>query len=117
MDRLYYQTEPKKDQPNNSPVVNLIRKLAKDKKTCATICHSLWAFSCDPSVIKGMKVTCSHNIVDSVRNAGGIVMYQEDGSGTLVTYEDDWLISGRWGSDTDALLDIVFAKLRKDAKA
>ena len=48
---------------------------------------------------------------------GGIVMYQEDGSGTLVTYEDDWLISGRWGSDTDALLDIVFAKLRKDAKA
>jgi len=64
-----------------------------------------------------MKVTCSHNIIDSVQNAGGIVMYQPDGVGTVTTYEHDWLVSGRHGGDTDAVLDVLFAKLCKEHKA
>lgn len=117
MDRLYYQENPKENQPNQSPVVNLIRKLANRKKICTTICHSLWAFNCAPEVLKGMKVTCSHNIIDSVQNAGGVVMYQPDGVGTVTTYEHDWLVSGRHGGDTDAVLDVLFAKLCKEHKA
>lgn len=114
MDRLYYQSEPKKDQHNQSPVVNLIRDLAKAKKVCAAICHSLWAFNCDPKVIRGMKVTCSHNIIDSVKNAGGVVMYNADGVGTVPTFEDDWLLTGSHGGETEALLDVLFAKLKTD---
>jgi putative intracellular protease/amidase/mannose/cellobiose epimerase-like protein (N-acyl-D-glucosamine 2-epimerase family) len=116
MDRLYYQEDPKMGQANQSPVVNLVRKLAKANKICATICHSLWVFACDPKVLKGMKVTCAHNIIDSVRNAGGVVMYQPDGVGTLSTYEHDWLVSARHGGDTDELLDLIFAKLRKERR-
>jgi putative intracellular protease/amidase len=113
MDRLYYQADPKKDQPNQSPVVKLIRKLAAENKICATICHSLWAFACSPEVMSGKKVTCAHNIIDHVISAGGIVVYNADGVGTVPIYEDDWLLSCNHGGKVDMYLNTLFAKLGK----
>lgn len=113
MDRLYYQTDPKEGQPNQSPVVKLIRKLADEKKMCATICHSLWAFACAPEVLSGKKVTCAHNIIDHVINAGGVVVYDSDGIGTVPIYKDDWLLSCNSGKEAGRYLDFIFAKLRE----
>ena len=113
MDRLYYQEHPRKGQPNQSPVVKLIRKLAAAKKICATVCHSLWAFTCAPEVIREKKVTCAHNIVDHVTNAGGVVMYNRDGADTRPMYEDDWLLSCKHPNEMEMFLNALFAKLSK----
>ena len=111
MDRLYYQSHPQKDQQNQSPVVKLIRKLAEEKKMCATICHSLWAFSCAPEVLKGKKVTCAHNIVDHVINAGAEVAFGPNGVDTIPIWEDDWLLSANHGNEISNFLDFIFKKL------
>ena len=113
MDRLYYQANPQKDQPNQSPVVNLIRKLAANEKICATICHSLWAFACAPEVMSGKKVTCAHNIIDHVINAGGVVVYNKNGVGTVPVCEDNWLLSCNHPNEMETFLDMLFAKLGK----
>lgn len=113
MDRLYYQADPKEGKPNQSSVVKLIRQLAAEKIMCATICHSLWAFACAPEVLSGKKVTCAHNIIDHVINAGGVVVYNSDGIGTVPIHEDDWLLSCNAGKEVGRYLDFIFAKLRK----
>ena len=116
MDRLRYQADPKKDVPNQSPVVRLVRKIASRKLTAATICHSLWAFVCAPKVIGGMKVTCAHNIIDDVKNAGGLVQYNPDGVGTVNTFVDDWLLTGKHPGVIDEFLDVLFAYLNRKKK-
>lgn len=97
MDRLRYQVETKAGQPNQSPAVEFLRQAVKvmdegDLKV-GTICHSMWLFCADRDLIKDRKVTCAHNIICDVENAGGTVIY-EDGE-TAATYVDRNLISGR----------------------
>ena len=97
MDRLRYQVETKAGQPNQSPAVEFLRQAVKvmdegDLKV-GTICHSMWLFCADRDLIKNRKVTCAHNIICDVENAGGTVIY-EDGE-TAATYVDRNLISGR----------------------
>ncbi len=97
MDRLRYQVETKAGQPNQSPAVEFLRQAVKvmdegDLKV-GTICHSMWLFCADRHLIKDRKVTCAHNIICDVENAGGTVIY-EDGE-TAATYVDRNLISGR----------------------
>lgn len=113
-DRLRYQPDPKKGQPNNSPVVQLVRKLAEKQKTTATICHSLWAFVCAPEVIKDKKVTCASNIIDDVINAGGLIQYKESGVGLVNTYTDGWLLTGQHPAVMDEFLDVIFAHLESN---
>ena len=113
MDRLYYQSTPIKGTPNASPVVNLIRKLAAAEKLCATICHSLWAFACAPEVLCGRKVTCAHNLIDHVHNAGGIVLYNPDRKGTIPICEDEWLLSCQSPMELEKYLEIIFDKIEK----
>ena len=50
---------------------------------------------CAPEVISKLKVTCAHNIVDDVVNAGATVVYGGVDGGTIETYEDGWLVSGK----------------------
>ena len=114
MDRLRYQTSPEKDKPNQSPVVNLIRKIAAAKKTTATICHSLMAFNCAPEVMSSLKVTCSHNIIDDVRNAGGTVMYHPNVVGTLNVFEFEWMVSGKTSDNMEETTDCLIRKLNKE---
>lgn len=115
MDRLRYQQTPKQGEPNNSLVVQLVRKLAKKQKTTAVICHSLWAFVCAPEVMKDKKVTCASNIIDDVINAGGLIQYNEDGVGLVDTYIDGWLLSGQHPAVMDKFLDVIFDYLDKNS--
>ena len=114
MDRLRYQEKHEKGKPNNSPVVNLIRKIAKAKKTTATICHSLMAFNCAPEVMKTLKVTCSHNILDDVLNAGATVMYQPNGLGTRNVFEYEWMVSGKTSANMEETVDCLIRKLNRE---
>lgn len=115
MDRLRYETVRTEGNPNQSPVVQLIRKIAQAKKTSAAICHSLWAFVCAKEVLQDMKVTCSHNIVDDVENAGATVVYGGADGGTIETYEDGWLVTGKQGGYIAETTDVLINKLNRES--
>ncbi|MBG1270197.1 DJ-1/PfpI family protein [Nostoc sp. WHI] len=115
MDRLRYQVTPAPGQPNQSPAIKFLRKVVTamdaNKLKVGTICHSLWLFCAAPELLKGRKVTCIHNIIDDVRNAGGIVMY-ENGQ-TQATYVDASLISARHPGVIDEFLRVFLKELEK----
>ena len=107
MDRLRYQTKLS-DGPNSAPAVELLRqavgRMDEGKLAIGTICHSLWLFCAEPSLLKGRKVTCAHNIACDVENAGGeiIVVNGE----TVETYADGLLITGRHPGAVEAFDDL-----------
>ena len=94
MDRLRYQVNVKKGQKNMAPAVVFLRKaMATEKLKIGTICHSLWLLCADPDLLKNRKVTCAHNIICDVENAGGDVVYENDVTVDLVIDGD--LITGK----------------------
>ncbi len=113
MDRLRYQVRPKAGQPNQSPAVEFLRKAVKDMDEnnlkIGTICHSLWLFCADPQLIKGRKVTCAHNIICDVENAGGIVIYEENG--TALNYVDGNLITSQHPGVIEEFMHIFLEEL------
>ena len=95
MDRLRY--EETCNEVNQAPAVVLLRKAVElmDQGSIAigTICHSLWLFCADPDLINGREVTCAHNIVCDVKNAGAQVMSQ---SGVNIElHQQGLLITGK----------------------
>ena len=103
MDRLRYQVSVKPGQRNQAPAVNFLRTALKTKGLkVGTICHSLWLFCADPDLIKGRKVTCAHNIICDVENAGGKVVYEYDATADIVI--DGNLISGKHPGITDKFM-------------
>lgn len=96
MDRLRYQARLS-GVKNTAPAVELLRQAVKrmdaGQLAIGTICHSLWLFCADPTLINGRKVTCAHNIVCDVVNAGGEIVVV-DGE-TVETHADGLLITGR----------------------
>lgn len=107
MDRLRYQTKLS-DAPNSAPAVELLRlavvRMDEGKLAIGTICHSLWLFCAEPSLLKGRKVTCAHNIACDVENAGGeIIIINGE---TLETYADGLLITGRHPGAVEAFDDL-----------
>ena len=97
MDRLRYQPNPQSGMPNKAPAVEFLRKavamMDEDKLKIGAICHSLWLFCADPELIKGRQVTCAHNIICDVENAGGVIVY--DGDTTAAVHIDRSLITGQ----------------------
>ncbi|MBN3896134.1 MAG: DJ-1/PfpI family protein [Nostoc sp. NOS(2021)] len=97
MDRLRYEEYPKQGQPNQSPAVRFLRKAVKamdaGKLKIGTICHSLWLLCADPELLKNREVTCAHNILCDVQNAGGIIIF--DGDGTKNLHIDGNLITAK----------------------
>ena len=72
MDRLRYQPKVARGQKNNSPAVVFLRRaMQTEHLKLGAICHGLWLWCADPDLIRGRKVTCTHNIVGDVENAGG----------------------------------------------
>ncbi len=115
MDRLRYQVLPKPGQPNQSPAVEFLRQAVKVMDSgnlkIGTICHSVWLFCADPDLIKGRKVTCAHNIICDVENAGGIVMYND--SGSLSIYVDDNLISSQHPGVVEEFMQVFLEEIEK----
>jgi putative intracellular protease/amidase len=98
MDRLRYQDQIPFDSPNEAPAVRFLRDAvtAMDEVGLPVggICHSLWLFCADPALLKGRKVTCAHNILGDVVNAGGEIVFGEDRR-AVDTFVDGSLVTGR----------------------
>jgi len=111
MDRMRYQSTVTKGQKNNSPAVCFLRKAMAAKVPVGTICHSLWLFCADPDLIRGRKVTCAHNIVCDVENAGGEVVYE--GQETVEIVVDGNLISGKHPGMVDTFMEVFVKEIER----
>jgi protease I len=112
MDRLRYQVSVKKGQKNQAPAVEFLRKAIKvENLKLGTICHSLWLFCADSDLIKGRKVTCAHNIICDVENAGGEVIYEGDATADLVI--DGNLITGKHPGVTEQFMAAFISEIEK----
>ena len=115
MDRLRYEENPVEGQPNQSPAMKLIRKImATPGKKLGTICHSLWMLTAAPELLSGRKVTCAHNILCDVQNAGGKVIF--DGNKTTKYYVDGDLITGNHPNMVDEFMTLYVDEIEKTAK-
>ncbi|MBM5806649.1 MAG: thiamine biosynthesis protein ThiJ [Cyanobacteria bacterium M_surface_10_m2_179] len=111
MDRLRYQE--KLAATNQAPAVNLLRQavtlMDQGELAIGTICHSLWLFCADPSLIKSREVTCAHNIICDVENAGAKLIVQ-DGA-TVELHQQGLLITGKHpgcvGSFVERFRDVI----------
>ncbi|MBL6766206.1 MAG: DJ-1/PfpI family protein [Verrucomicrobiae bacterium] len=111
MDRLRYQETVLPGQPNQAPAVRFLREaLTVSGLKIGTICHSLWLFCADPAMLTGRKVTCAHNIVCDVENAGGVVQYEGDQTATLVIDGD--LITGKHPSMVKQFMERFVAEIQ-----
>jgi protease I len=103
MDRLRYQTTVKKGQPNQAPAVVFLRRaMQTENLKVGTICHGLWLFCADRELLSARRVTCAHNIVCDVENAGAEVIYGGDGTVDLVVDGD--LITGKHPAVVDEFM-------------
>jgi len=87
MDRLRYETNPIKGQPNQSKAAIFIRKVMTKNKLVGVICHSAWLLA-SAGLLKGRKLTCANNILYDVQDAGGDVQFRD-------VFVDGKLISGK----------------------
>ncbi len=115
MDRLRYQVNPKPGQSNQAPAVEFLRQavvmMDLDNLKIGTICHSLWLFCADVKLLKGRKVTCAHNIICDVENAGGIIVYE--GEETAATHIHGSLITGKHPGVVEEFMQIFLEELSK----
>jgi putative intracellular protease/amidase len=115
MDRLRYQANPRKGQPNQAPAVVFVRKAMAQKAKIGTICHSLWLLCADPALLKGRKVTCAHNIICDVENAGAEVIFSGDQSTDLVV--DGNLITAKHPAVTQQFMETFLKEIEGRASA
>ena len=105
MDRLRYETTIGSD--NKAPAVELLRKavtrMDANQMAIGTICHSLWLFCADTSLIKGREVTCAHNIVCDVANAGGKIIIKN--AETVELHQQGLLITGKHPGCVDIFVE------------
>jgi protease I len=90
MDRLRYQVNiSRPGQPNTAPAVEFIGAAMRATGVkVGTICHSLWLLCAAKGLLAGRQVTCAHNIVCDVENAGAQVIYEGDGTAQVVVDGD-----------------------------
>lgn len=109
MDRLRYQTQPQKGEPNKAPAVIFIREAMAQRVKVGTICHSLWLLCADPSLLQSRKVTCAHNIICDVESAGAEVIYSDEGTANLVI--DDNLITAKHPAMTQEFMETFIQEI------
>lgn len=112
MDRLRYQVNPVCGGPNKAPAVEFLRRavtaMERGRLKIGTIGHGLQLFCADPELLRGRQVTCSHNIICDVTNAGGVVMFKGDRAADL--HSQGGLITAR----DNAMVDDFFAWFAAD---
>lgn len=112
MDRLRYQVKVTKSQKNNAPAVVFLRQaIANQDVKLGAICHSLWLFCADPDLIQNRQVTCAHNIICDVENAGAEVIYDGDATKELVI--DGNLITGKHPGMVDLFMEVFVQEMGK----
>jgi len=116
MDRLRYEEHPQKGRPNQAPAVVFLRKAMKAKGVkVGTICHGLWLMCADPKLLEGRRVTCAHNIICDVENAGGQVVYDGDQTADIVVDQD--LITAKHPGVLDKFLDTFVQEIEASPKS
>lgn len=114
-DRLRYEDKVALGKRNDSPALQFLRKtIDTNCVKIGTICHSLWLYCADSSLLKGKKVTCAHNIICDVENAGGLVQYTEDGD-TATTVVDGNLVSGKHPAVIEAFMNKLLQEIEKQS--
>ena len=115
MDRLRYQEHPEPGRPNRAPAVVFLRRAVKAMNNShlkiGTISHALWLFCAAPETLTGRKVTCAHNIMGDVENAGGTLVYYDDQ--LIDTYVDGNLITGRHSGVVEAFMKTLLEEIEK----
>lgn len=115
MDRLRYQENPVEGRPNQSPAVVFLRKavaeMDRGRLRIGAICHGLWLFCAAPELLRGRKVTCAHNIMSDVQNAGGTLVF--DGNQLKDTCVDGGLITSRHPGVVEAFLKVFTQELER----
>jgi len=115
MDRLRYQEHPLSGEPNKAPAVEFLRRAVKamddSQVKVGTICHALWLFCAAPETLAGRKVTCAHNIMSDVQNAGGILVF--DGDKLVDIYVEGNLITGRHPGVVEEFMQVFLKELEK----
>ncbi len=111
-DRLRYEVKPEKGKPNQSPAVSFLRKVvATPNLKVGAICHGLWLFCADRTLLEGRRVTCAHNIICDVENAGGDVVFGDEGTADIVV--DDDMITAKHPGVTEAFMDTFVKEIEK----
>jgi putative intracellular protease/amidase len=112
-DRLRYQVSVKKGQKNQAPAVVFLRKaMATSGVKLGAICHSLWLFCADHDLLQGRQVTCAHNIVCDVENAGAEIVY--DGDETTAMVVDGNLITGKHPGITHQFMETFIQEIEQE---
>lgn len=115
MDRLRYEEHPRKGQPNQAPAVVFLRKAMTTKGVkVGAICHGLWLMCADPEMLKGRRITCAHNIICDVENAGGDVVFEADQTADIVVDRD--LITAKHPGVLDKFLDTFVREIEAGEK-
>jgi protease I len=115
MDRLRYEEHPRKGQANQAPAVVFLRKAMKAKGVkVGTICHGLWLMCADPEMLKGRRITCAHNIICDVENAGGDVVFDGDNTADIVVDRD--LITAKHPGVLDKFLETFVREIEAGEK-
>jgi putative intracellular protease/amidase len=113
MDRLRFEENPRAGRPNQAPAVAFLRKAVAQmdggRLRIGTICHGLWLFCAAPDLLKGRKVTCAHNLISDVANAGGVLIYE--GDKLADTCKDGNLISARHPGVVDDFMTLFVREL------
>lgn len=113
-DRLRYQEKVAKGQKNTAPAVVFLRRvMAAPHLKVGTICHGLWLWCADPDLLRGRRVTCAHNIVRDVENAGGEVVYEGDATAEVVI--DGNFITARHPGVNEKFMQAFVEELEKSA--
>ena len=114
-DRLRYQADIAQDVPNSSPAVAFLRKAVAEadagRLVIGAICHSLWLFCADRSLLAGRRVTCAHNIVCDVENAGGVVLYE--GTQTKDVVVDGGLVTAKHPGVTELFIQTLKTEMQR----
>jgi protease I len=114
-DRLRYQVSVKKGQKNQAPAVVFLRKaMATTGVKLGAICHSLWLFCADRELLQGRQVTCAHNIVCDVENAGAEIVY--DGDETTALVVDGNLITAKHPGVTEQFMETFIQEIEQQQR-
>jgi putative intracellular protease/amidase len=113
MDRLRYEERPEAGRRNQAPAVAFLRRSVQEMDRghlkVGAICHGLWLFCADPALIRGRRVTCAHNILADVQNAGGVPVF--DGHQLADTCVDGGLVTGRHPGVVDEFMNVFLKEV------
>ena len=109
-DRLRYSVKLEKGKPNDAPAVEPLRKIDADGVKIVGPSAILCGFYVPTGPYwKAKRVTCAHNIICDVENAGADVQYGDDG--TVGSVIDGDLITAKHPAFTDELIDLYIKEI------